>query len=290
MGFAQLACAQDTAYANDDILSGIEDKEVELPVLGNDYGLVKGVRSLVVVEPPANGQAVVQEDNTILYTPNVSFAGIDEFRYEVCNADGSCDKALVEITIQDIDYIPQAINDTIIYLHGSVIQVDFLNNDIINGDVPVSPSVIQDLYNGRYTLTGDNKLEIEFDRDFIGKDSLKYAFCDIDDDCSEAYVFFDVRHGGDIDFYIPRGFSPNGDGINDTFIVPDLTTYHGISLSVIDSWGSVVYQSDNYSNDWNGIANQGSYNGTLVPVGTYYYYFKVEGVNKRITGYVYIAY
>ena len=82
---------------------------------------------------------------------------------------------------------------------------------------------------------------------------------------------------GNIDFYLPEGFSPNGDGINDTFYVPDFSTYQGIQITIIDSWGSQVYQNDDYKNDWDGIANKGNNKGKLVAAGTYYYIISIKG-------------
>ena len=289
LSIASTVSAPNTVFANDDYINGFENREVKIPVLNNDIGLDMGVKSLTIIQQPENGQAIVQEDNTILYFPDYSFAGDDQFKYEVCNIEGSCDVAFVDVKVQNVDFTPEAINDTVTYFHGSSIEVDFLENDIIEGDGPVTITYLSELSYGSYVLNSDNKLEVEFERRYIGKDSLKYSICDIDNDCSQAYIFFYVRHGGEADFYIPEGFSPNGDGINDTFYIPDFSTYEGISLTVVDSWGSVVFQMGNYSNDWSGIANKGSSSGKIVPAGTYYYNFRVEGVSDRITGYVYIT-
>ena len=281
--------AQEKVYANDDFLKGLENKEVNIPVLDNDFGLISGVSSLKIIVEAANGKAIVGKDNSITYIPDRSFVGEDEFTYKVCNNDGSCDDAVVYVQIEDIDYTPIAVNDTVSYLHGSAIEVDFLANDIINGDDPITVTILGNLKQGEYYLNSDNLLEVEFERRFVGRDSLDYVICDIDNDCSQARIIFDVKHGGDIEFYVPHGFSPNGDGVNDTFYIPDFSTYQGISITVVDSWGSIVFQKDNYQNDWDGIANTGRVKGQLVQAGTYYYVFSVEGVSKKITGYVYIA-
>ncbi len=283
------ALAQDQVYAYEDFISTKENVEVKLPVLNNDIGLDRGVSKLVITEEPGNGQAIIQEDNQILYIPDYSFEGEDVFTYEVCNVDGSCDKADVYVKVQDVDYKPKAVNDTLTYYHGSSEEYDFIENDIIEGDGPVTVTFLNDLARGEYELTAENKLVLSFDRRFIGKDSLKYTICDINNDCSEAYVFIEVQRGESIGFFIPQGFSPNGDDINDTFYVPDFSAYEQMSLSVIDSWGSLVFQSENYSNDWNGVGNKGRNNGRVVPAGTYYYCFKIQGISKRVTGYVYIT-
>ncbi|MBS2213835.1 gliding motility-associated C-terminal domain-containing protein [Carboxylicivirga mesophila] len=280
---------QDIVYANDDKIKGFENSAVNIPVLNNDFGLEKGVSSLTIVVAAEHGTAVVEADNTITFIPNRSFVGSDDFIYKVCNADGNCDEATVFVEIEDVDFQPEAVNDTVTYLHGNPVVVDFMDNDIIEGDEPITVTILGELYQGTYFLNRDNMLEVEFERRFVGKDSLDYVICDVDNDCSQARIIFYVQHGGDIDFYIPEGFSPNGDGINDTFYIPDFSTYQGISITVVDSWGGIVYENASYQNDWNGIANKGSKKGQLVPAGTYYYIIAVEGVDKKITGFVYVA-
>ena len=281
--------AQDVVYANDDKINGFENNAVNIPVLNNDFGLEKGVSSLTISVKAAHGTAIVESNNTITFIPEHSFFGSDEFVYKVCNTDGSCGEAKVFVEIEDVDFKPVAVNDTVTYLHGSSVVVDFLANDIIKGDEPIAITILGELWQGEYTLNGDNRLEVEFERRFVGLDSLDYIICDSDNDCSQARIIFEVRHGGDVDFYMPEGFSPNGDGINDTFYVPDFSTYQGIQITIVDSWGSIVYQNASYQNDWNGIANKGSFKGQLVAAGTYYYIISIDGIARKITGFVYVA-
>lgn len=48
-------------------------------------------------------------------------------------------------------------------------------------------------------------------------------------------------------------FSPNGDGKNDFFVIDGLADYPGTTtLKVYNRWGTEVYSSDNYRNDWDG--------------------------------------
>ena len=63
-------------------------------------------------------------------------------------------------------------------------------------------------------------------------------------------------------------FSPNGDGMNDTWVVnkPDLIS--GCKLIIVNRNGTEVYSTSNYNNEWDGTIN-----GTQLPEGTYYYVF-----------------
>ncbi|MBK0383670.1 gliding motility-associated C-terminal domain-containing protein [Pedobacter sp. SD-b] len=83
--------------------------------------------------------------------------------------------------------------------------------------------------------------------------------------------------------FIPGGFSPNGDGTNDKFVIPNagLTP---VDLEVYNRWGNIVYKSADYLNTWNGTSNKGLLIGQDLPVGTYYYIVVYNG--KKYNGYL----
>jgi gliding motility-associated-like protein/uncharacterized repeat protein (TIGR01451 family) len=75
-------------------------------------------------------------------------------------------------------------------------------------------------------------------------------------------------------------FTPNGDGVNDTFVIPGLETYSDTELTIINRWGNTVYQKTNYKNDWDGSG---------MVEGTYYYVLKAKnkaGVWDTYKGYL----
>lgn len=68
------------------------------------------------------------------------------------------------------------------------------------------------------------------------------------------------------DFRIPQGFSPNGDGVNDLFIVQGLEAFPGTTVQIFNRWGAVVFEANHYNNDWD---------GDDLPDGTYFYVIKL---------------
>ncbi|WP_227686873.1 gliding motility-associated C-terminal domain-containing protein [Spirosoma arboris] len=79
--------------------------------------------------------------------------------------------------------------------------------------------------------------------------------------------------------FIPEGFSPNGDGINDRFVIQRVPVGVTVQLDIYNRWGNLVYQNLNYTNDWNGIANQGVKAADVkqgLPDGTYYYQIRLS--------------
>ncbi|WP_207428526.1 Ig-like domain-containing protein [Pedobacter sp. SYSU D00535] len=84
--------------------------------------------------------------------------------------------------------------------------------------------------------------------------------------------------------FIPAGFSPNGDGTNDNFVIEN-TGNNRISLEIFNRWGNRVYRSSDYKNDWDGRCTEGVRLGEYVPDGTYYYIVNIETVGKQV-GYI----
>ena len=75
--------------------------------------------------------------------------------------------------------------------------------------------------------------------------------------------------------FVPRGFSPNGDGKNDGLKIYGMNPNEINELIIFNRWGGIVYASENYVNeDWIGQSNQGVVaigGGQGLPDGTYFY-------------------
>lgn len=70
-------------------------------------------------------------------------------------------------------------------------------------------------------------------------------------------------------FGIMNLITPNGDGYNDNFEIFDLYRIGPCEVNIFNRWGSEVFSSTNYNNDW-----QGTFNGNPLQEGTYYYVIK----------------
>jgi gliding motility-associated-like protein len=68
------------------------------------------------------------------------------------------------------------------------------------------------------------------------------------------------------DITVPNAFTPNGDGANDKWDIPELKEYPNCQVSVFDIFGKQVFVSKGYTASWDGRSN-----GSIVPNGTYYY-------------------
>ncbi len=70
---------------------------------------------------------------------------------------------------------------------------------------------------------------------------------------------------------IPSGFSPNGDGWNDAWIIDLIDLFPECEVEIYNRWGEMLFRSVGYKTPWDG-----RYNGGPVPVGTYYYIVKLN--------------
>jgi gliding motility-associated-like protein len=84
----------------------------------------------------------------------------------------------------------------------------------------------------------------------------------------------------DFNLGIPNLISPNGDGINDVWNIFNVETYPGTSVMIFNRWGSKVWESSDYQNDWNGTDE----NGNELPDGTYFYIIQVGGSDRVFKG------
>jgi gliding motility-associated-like protein/uncharacterized repeat protein (TIGR01451 family) len=94
--------------------------------------------------------------------------------------------------------------------------------------------------------------------------------------------------------FIPEGFSPDGDGINDTWVIKGLPANADNNLTIYNRWGNRVYIHSNYTNGlpWDGTPNvSGTFGNYKLPAGTYYYILDMKGSGlKPITGFVVLQY
>jgi gliding motility-associated-like protein len=82
---------------------------------------------------------------------------------------------------------------------------------------------------------------------------------------------------------IPNAFSPNGDGINDVWLVDQLNTYPESETTVFDRWGVKVFDTHDYDIPWDGTKD-----GIPLPVGTYYYKISLNIGTGDLIGWVVI--
>ena len=240
-------------------------------------------------------------DGNITY--NVSLSVVDGSSDD--NFDQLADQLVVVTNIDN--NLPVAVNDENSInegnppIAGNILENDTdVDNDVlavseING-LPITSSILGNHGSivcdvlGRYTYTLDiNNIEVkDLNNGKTLVDTFAYIAIDGNGGSCNALLIITINGYTNLeDIVIPKGFSPDGNGIGDLFVIAGLENYLDNELTIYNRWGTEVYHKNHYQNDWDGKSS--SANGKL-PVATYFYVLKVKGKSSPFKGYVYIKY
>ncbi|HYW96961.1 MAG TPA: gliding motility-associated C-terminal domain-containing protein [Bacteroidales bacterium] len=81
---------------------------------------------------------------------------------------------------------------------------------------------------------------------------------------------------------MPTAFTPNGDGQNDVWNIPQLAPFPQAVIEIYDRWGDMIWRSEpGYSDPWDGV----SINGREMPMDSYYFIIDLnDGESEPFTG------
>ncbi len=94
------------------------------------------------------------------------------------------------------------------------------------------------------------------------------------------------------DILIPDGFSPNNDGINDTFEINNLEVlYPNFKMEIYNRYGNLIYTGNRNTQNWDGTTTIGGLNlcNNVLPTGVYFYILNFnDGARKAVQGRLYL--
>ncbi|NJL11764.1 MAG: T9SS type B sorting domain-containing protein [Microscillaceae bacterium] len=233
----------------------------------------------------ANGSIFnISPNGVVSYIPFRDFTGTEEFSYEICNTNlpPDCGTGSIIFTVEPcLNQNPIAQDDT--YNTDNCNTSEVIANVLVNDEdpenglllvTPINPTLTPG--GGIFSLGANGNFSYTPSESFVGVDSVRYEVCDNGQGsvsgqirkCAEAVIYFQVL--GCETVFIPEGFSPNGDGINDRLVILGNERFR-IQLKVFNRYGNLVYESEDYQDDWDGKANRGNLIGDRLPDGTYFY-------------------
>ena len=146
-------------------------------------------------------------------------------------------------------------------LNGSIIgtaaSINWIPNTNIQNGNSITP-VVDPVDNTNYTLSAASGLG-----------------CPVESDVVFVRVYKKLK--------IPNIFSPNGDGINDTWVITSLETYPLATVNVFSRSGQKVFEAKSIEKIWDG-----TFNGKPLPVGTYYYVINQHIGTPPVSGWIVI--
>ena len=192
---------QNLAYAFNDAAYVRAGESTDGNVLANDLDPeADGWQAPTISIPPIHGTVTLEADGRFTYRANADFVGDDLWIYEVCDlgATPACASATVIVTIVDANQGPLAGDDYFHIAVNSLLSASLINNDLDpdGADIIVSEQTTVAPEHGIAALAGDGNFTYRPENDFAGPDRFSYQVCDIDNRCSTAWVYIDVRAEG----------------------------------------------------------------------------------------------
>ncbi|MEM7124873.1 MAG: Ig-like domain-containing protein [Chloroflexota bacterium] len=164
----QVIAQPDLPKLETDSVTGDEDTAIRILVLINDHDVDGDSLTVVSVSVPAAGSATIENGDTVLYQPNPNFAGKDSFVYTV--SDGTYQQqATVDVTVRNINDLPNGQADEIVLQEDTEGQVDVLLNDTdADNDLLTITNISQPAHASVEIV--DNKVRVVPEANFAGKD------------------------------------------------------------------------------------------------------------------------
>ncbi|MBO9703505.1 MAG: gliding motility-associated C-terminal domain-containing protein [Sporocytophaga sp.] len=255
-------------------------KENDFDVLGNDSDPENNSLTVSIIKT-YKGSATRNADNSIHFKPLNGYFGIDTIWYQICdNACFSlCDTSYALVCIALCNNTPPvAVKDSTkcIMDTTSRLLINVLKNDLdFDGDAMYLDSPVA--LHGSVKIYNDSVLSYSPKLSFSGIDTISYKLCEksCNNTCVNTVLEICIEN---LSLFIPNLITPNGDDRNDVFYVRGL--YPGTRLRIYNSWGSMVFEKEDYKNDW-------GMNHT-VSDGIYFYELTDDVRNQKYKGWLHV--
>ncbi len=260
--------------AGDDFIVCNSDKTTSLsaaePTLGSD-GLWEVLTQGVIISEPAKHNTGVQNlqpgENRFVWS-------IDD---GICGA-GSKDTVVVFYKIP-----PDLETDVFNVGFQEAEEVDLLANDQVPPGSTVS--ILNGPLKGEISGTGNGIYVYTPGFNVVGSDQVVYEVAS--EGCVTALATATFLIGENAALEAPNIITPNGDGINDEFVVPGLLdpgAFPQSQVLIFNRWGDEVFRSNKpYQNNWDG-----RFSGEDLPADTYFYIIDLGNGEPAQTGFVVI--
>lgn len=121
--------ADDPPVAGDDGATTNEDTAVVIAVKANDYDPDGDAITVTAVAQALNGSVALNADQTVTYTPNPDFNGVDSFTYTLSDSGGSTVTGTALLNVNAFNDPPTAVNDAATTNEDTALNFDIVSND-----------------------------------------------------------------------------------------------------------------------------------------------------------------
>jgi len=230
-------------------------------------------------------------DVTVIFDETDSFDGTDN-DYEILRTwtvTDDCNNTAVftQTLTVTVEEIVTQFSDSRCIIDGTINLNNYLSSDDDSGTWIIEP--------GNTTITDDSI----FDPENIELGDYVFSYSIAEDGCiSITEVTIEINDKcvvlpcGSEDVEISKAVTPNGDQWNEFFRIRGVEACNFvIEVKIFNRWGALIYESNNYQNDWNGTAHKSSIgNSDQVITGTYFYIVNLKNSGLApLTGPIYLG-
>ncbi len=276
----------------DDTLSitTLEDIDVEFCVeISDPESNISGEPVVVSTTNLGDYTLNISAEYCFLFSPFNQINGIEYATLEICDDEGACASIIVEIIIEPVNDPPIGVED--LFEHD--IYTSFNGNLTENDSDPEGTRLQVGLsdgsgLHGNLELSSNGEFVYTPSRDFEGTEEFIYQLCDEGDpvEC----VFVTVTFVLDDPLIIWQAISPNGDNMNDVWIIEGIELFPDNKVQVFDRYSNLIYEVEGYNNQdkvWHGQSNRGLFSDKAAD-GSYFYKLDLgdEKVTKPLSGFI----
>ena len=162
---------------------------VDINVLINDQDIDGDVLSLTVVGASAGGTVIVNEDQTLSYTPQPSFLGKEVITYTINDGQGGAATVQLSVSVLSAETGPVALNDVATIEEDTLLlNLDVLANDAVPVGETLSLISATSEAGATITINEDGTLNYKGPTDFYGSDVVMYSIQDSQGRVSQANI------------------------------------------------------------------------------------------------------
>ena len=204
--------------AINDTVQTPEDTSINITVLANDSDPDDDVLEVIQVTEPTNGVAVINQNNTVTYSPDTNYFGTDAFEHTISDGRGGTDTATVSLTVTAVNDTPVANAQSLSTQENTELEITLTASDIENDTL--SYIIVTPPTNGILTGTENNRVYTP-NANYIGSDTIEFIVNDGELDSNVAIISISVTEVNDA----PVASDDEGTTNEDT----------GVTLDVLDN-------------------------------------------------------
>ncbi|MCX7565305.1 cadherin-like domain-containing protein [Sulfitobacter sp. F26169L] len=181
--------------ATDDVAETDEETPVTIDVLENDTD-PDGDPLTVTEATSENGTVAINDDGTLMFTPDEDFFGEAVIDYTITDGNGGIDDARVFVTVNNINDVPVAVDDCVSTDVDTAVIIPVLDNDSDPDGDPLDV-VAATSPDGTVVINEDGTLEFTPEAGFIGESEITYTISDGNGETAQAIAKVSVGEESD---------------------------------------------------------------------------------------------